>query len=118
MATENKVNNITSNDLAKFQKLLSDLKIAYDSDRPGFKDFSTTIKGKIDELQILILNAHDVAEKLDANDRNVIPELLKKLESVDKDLRAAKGKEKEVLEMKRKFIADGITSRKKLLNLK
>lgn len=117
MATE-KVKNISGNDLSKYQKNLSEVKAAYDSDRPGFKDFSSLIVKKIDELQILIQDAHKVAERLDANDRNVIPELQKLVDKFDKELRVAKGKEKEALEMKRKNCIEGITSRKKLLNLK
>lgn len=117
MATE-KTKNISGNNLEKFQKSLSELKSAYDSDRPGFKDFSSRIISKIDELQILIQDAHKVAERLDANDRNVIPELQKLVDKFDKELRVAKGKEKDLLELKRKNCLEGIASRKKLLNLK
>lgn len=134
MANEKKeFKNISENDLGKFQKSLSELKEAYDSHRPGFKDFSRGIIQKVDELQVLIMNAHNQAQKLDANDRAVIPELQKLVDKFDKELREidndARGekdknkldilaKQKRLLEQKRKNCIEGITSRKKLLNLK
>lgn len=127
------INNIATNDLPKHQKALADVLDAYTSRRHGFQHFSKTIENKINELQILLVDGHKMAERLNQNDRDVIVELEKIKTRLEKDIRMTDGdirmekdqakkagltRQKSLLEAKMINVVEGIQTRKKILNIK
>src|SRR5688572_16573675 len=96
-----RVKNISNNDLGKFQSHLSEMKDAYDSSRPGFSDFSARIKSKINELQILLVDAHKVSDRLNANDLELIPELEKRVAKFDEEMKSSKGNDRVQLQQRK-----------------
>ena len=113
-----KLHNISDNDLAKFQGYLNEIKEAYTTDRSGSKDYSTATINFVDRLLIHITDGHKFSDDQNIIDKELIPMLMEKLQSKDKQLKKAEGTAKELLEMSRESIVSALKEKRTLLKLK